>query len=115
MVERSRAVTDPGGILQREGHVSFRSVDCIFERFFPRERRGDGGGKRAARAVRTADSDSRRVKLAEIVTVIENVGCIPILDVVGAHEGGGAPAFYQSCSRTQSYQRSCCILHRIAI
>ena len=70
MVERSRAVTDPGSILQREGHVPFRSVDCIFERFFPRERRGDGGGKRAARAMNAAESDSRCAKLAEMVTVV---------------------------------------------
>ena len=105
----------PWSILQREGHVPFRRVDRIFERFSPRERRCDGGGKRAARAMNAADSDSRCVKLAEIVTVIENVGCILILDIVGARDGGGAPAFYQRCARTQSYQRSRRLLHRFAI
>jgi hypothetical protein len=102
MVQRPRAVTDRGSILQREGHVPFRRVDCIFERFSPRERRGYRGGKRAARAMNAADSDSRCVKLAEIMTVIKNVGCIPILDLVGARDGG-APAFYQGCSRTENY------------
>src|ERR1700688_316849 len=99
MIERLRAVTDPWSILEREGHVPFRRVDRIFERFSPRERRCDGGGERASRAMRTADSHSRRAKFPEIVAVVENVYCILSLDVDGAGDGSRAPAFYQRRAR----------------
>ena len=73
MIERPRAVADWWTILEREGHVPFRCVDGIFESISRRERRSDGGGKRASRAMHTADSHARRAKFAEIVAVVENV------------------------------------------
>jgi hypothetical protein len=111
MIERPRAVTDLWSILEREGHVSFRSVDCIFERFSPRERRCDGGGERASRAMRMADSHSRRAKFAEIVAVVEDVYCILILD----RDGSRAPAFYQRRACAQGNQRLRRLAHRVAI
>src|SRR5258707_15879799 len=115
MIERPRAVTDLWSILEREGHVPFRCVDCIFERFSPRERRCDGGGERASRAMRMADSHSQRAKLAEIVAVVENVYCILILNVAGGRDGSRAPAFYQRRARAQGNQRLRRLTHRDAI
>ena len=106
MVERPRAVTDLWSILEREAHVPFRCVDCIFERFSPRERRRDGGRERASSTMRTADSHSRRAKFAEIVAIVENVDCILILDVAGERYGNRVPAFYQINSRHTTALRS---------
>src|SRR5258708_38351092 len=106
MIERPRAVADLWSILERESHVPFRRVDCIFERFSPRERRCNGGGKRASRAMCPADCHARRTKFAEIVAVVENVYCILILGVAGERDGSRAPTFYHRRARAQSNQRA---------
>jgi hypothetical protein len=110
MIERPRAVTDLWSILEREGYVPFRRVDCISEKFSPRERRRDGGGERASCAMRAADSHSWRAKFAEIVAVVENVYCILSLDVAG--DGSRAPAFYSAARAPRA--TSACAASRIA-
>ena len=115
MIERPRAVPNLWSILEREGHVPFRRVDCIFERFSARKRRCNGGGKRASRAMRPADSHARRTKFAEIVAVVENVYCILILGVAGERDGSRVPTFYQRRARAQGNQRVGRLADRIAI
>src|SRR5260370_35460579 len=115
MIERLRAVTDPWSILEREGHVPCRGVDCIFERFSASERRCDGGGERASGAMCTTDSHPRRAKFEEIAAVVEDVYCILILDVAGEGDGSGAAALYQRGARAQGNQRLRRLAHRITI
>src|SRR5690349_9883149 len=112
MIKRLRPVTDPWSILESEGHVPFGRVDCIFERFSPRERRCDGGGERASRAMRTTDSHSRSAKFAEIAAVIENVYRFLILDVAGEPDGSRA-ALHQRGARAEGNQRSRRLANRI--
>ena len=105
-------MTDPWSILERAGHVPFCRVDGVLERFSPCERRGDGGGQRASRAVRTANSHARRAKFTEIVAVVKNVYRILTLRVAGACGGSKAPAFYQ-CRTSAQGTTSACAASRI--
>src|SRR5205085_10354374 len=98
VIDWTVASSESGGLANGARDVLLRQPDCLEQRSTKGELRNDGGGERAACAVRAAASDALAADIVKLVAVEEKVGDIRRGERTAFDDHRGSP---QRCERSR--------------